>query len=91
MNELVIKATDAVVSGKMSYCKFLSANDSGETGGHQSGILISKSAKMDEMQAEKVILVVPKPYILAYPKDRRDRIWTLGKFIAHIMQIEGLI
>lgn len=39
-----VKAIDAVLKGKESYCKFLSANDSGETGGHQSGILISKSA-----------------------------------------------
>lgn len=42
---LSVKAVDAVLKGKESYCKFLSANDSGETGGHQSGILISKSAK----------------------------------------------
>ena len=34
----------SVLNGGMSYCKFLSANDSGETGGHQSGILVSKSA-----------------------------------------------
>lgn len=40
-----VKAIDAVLKGKESYCKFLSANDSGETGGHQSGILISKTAK----------------------------------------------
>ena len=45
MNENIsIKAVDAVLSGESSYCKFLSANDSGETGGHQSGVLISKSA-----------------------------------------------
>ena len=37
-------AVRAALEGLMSYCKFLSANDSGETGGHQSGILISKSA-----------------------------------------------
>lgn len=45
MDELVVKAIDDVLGGKDAYCKFLSANDSGETGGHQSGILISKSAK----------------------------------------------
>lgn len=45
MDELVYKAVDAVLSGAAAYCKFLSANDSGETGGHQSGILISMSAK----------------------------------------------
>lgn len=37
-------AVRAVLEDLMSYCKFLSANDSGETGGHQSEILISKSA-----------------------------------------------
>ena len=45
MDELVTKAVESVLSGKKAYCKFLSANDSGETGGHQSGILISKTAK----------------------------------------------
>ena len=29
--------------------------------------------QMDEMQAENVVLVVPKPYISSYPKDKRDR------------------
>lgn len=42
--DLVSAAVQSVISSEMSYCKFLSANDSGETGGHQSGILISKSA-----------------------------------------------
>lgn len=37
-------AIDAVVKGKKSFFKFISANDSGETGGHQSGILIPKPA-----------------------------------------------
>lgn len=45
VSDLTTKAIDAVLNGKTSYCKFLSANDSGETGGHQSGILISKTAK----------------------------------------------
>lgn len=45
-------------------------------------------AQMDEMQDEKVILVVPKPYIVTYPADRRDRIWTIGKFIEYIKEIE---
>ena len=44
-NQLTVKAIDAVLNGKASYCKFLSANDSGETGGHQVGVLISKTAK----------------------------------------------
>ncbi len=54
----------------------------------QQGI---SSAQMDEMQAEKVVLVVPKPYILAYPKDKRDRIWTVGKFVSYVKEMEGII
>lgn len=54
----------------------------------QQGI---SAAQMDEMQAEKVILVVPKPYITAYPKDRRDRIWTVRRFVDYIKEMEGLI
>ena len=53
----------------------------------QQGI---SSAQMDEMQAEKVILVVPKPYISAYPKDKRDRIWTISDFVQCVREMEGL-
>lgn len=42
-NEIVTKSINDVLGGEASYCKFLSANDSGETKAHQSGILISKS------------------------------------------------
>lgn len=52
----------------------------------QQGI---SGAQMDEMQAENVILVVPKPYIMTYPKDRRDRIWTLARFVQYVKAIEG--
>ena len=40
-----IQAIQSVLNSQQAYCKFLSANDSGATGGHQSGILISKGAK----------------------------------------------
>ena len=53
----------------------------------QQGI---SAAQMDEMEAEKVILVVPKPYISTYPRDRQDRIWTLGKFVGYIKEMEGI-
>ncbi len=52
----------------------------------QQGI---SGAQMDEMQAENVILVVPKPYIVTYPQDRRDRIWTLARFVQYVKMIEG--
>lgn len=47
-------------------------------------------AQMDEMQAENVILVVPKPYIASYPADRRDRIWTVSKFVNYVREVEAL-
>ncbi len=53
----------------------------------QQGI---SAAQMDEMQAERVVLVVPKQYISAYPKDRRDRIWTIGRFVDYVKEMEGI-
>lgn len=38
------QAIQSVLGSIQGFCKFLSANDTGATGGHQSGILISKSA-----------------------------------------------
>lgn len=52
----------------------------------QQGI---SAAQMDEMQEEQVILVVPKPYIATYPKEKQDRIWTLGKFIDYVKEVEA--
>lgn len=46
--------------------------------------------QMDEMQAEKLVLVVPEPYIREYPEDRRNRIWTLAKFVDHIKMMEAI-
>ena len=51
----------------------------------QQGI---SSAQMDEMAAEHVVLVVPGPYIRTYPADRRDRIWTVKKFVEYVREIE---
>ena len=46
--------------------------------------------QMDEMQAENVILVVPQPYIATFPRDRRDRIWTLSRFIDYVREVEDV-
>lgn len=51
----------------------------------QQGI---SSAQMDEMEAEKVVLVVPKAYISAYPKNHQNRIWTISKFVDFIQEME---
>ena len=53
----------------------------------QQGI---STAQLDEMDAEQCILVVPKPYIASYPRDRQDRIWTLGRFVSFVKETEGV-
>lgn len=52
----------------------------------QQGISL---AQMNEMKEEKVILVVPQPYIKTFPAEKRDEIWTIHKFIDYIREIEG--
>lgn len=47
----------------------------------QQGI---SAAQIDEMEREQVVLVVPEPYIKTYPKERRERIWTLRKFVQYV-------
>ena len=42
MENIAKQAIQAVFNGKLSFSKFLSANDTGLTGGHQAGIYISK-------------------------------------------------
>ena len=51
----------------------------------QQGI---SSMQMDEMQAERVILVVPKAYVCAYPRDRQDRLWTVARFVSYLKEKE---
>lgn len=51
----------------------------------QQGI---SSAQMDEMAAEKVILVVPQPYIASFPREKRNNIWSIGQFISFVRETE---
>ena len=44
MTELVEKAINSVNKGVTSFCKFITANDTGETGAHQEGFYIPKAA-----------------------------------------------
>ena len=53
----------------------------------QQGI---SAAQMDQMEAEQVVLVVPKPYIQTYPKDRQERIGTVGKFVQFVKETERI-
>ncbi len=52
----------------------------------QQGI---SSTQLDEMAAEQIVLVVPKPFIASYPKDHQDHIWTIKKFIAFVKENES--
>lgn len=52
----------------------------------QQGI---SSKQLDEMEAEKVILVVPRLYLEYYPKEKRSNIWTLKKFIHFVKEKLG--
>lgn len=53
----------------------------------QQGI---SSDQMDEMESEKVVLVVPEPYITYYPKEKRSNIWTLTNFVNYVKEMEGI-
>lgn len=44
MTDILANAIQTVSNGLMTFCKFLSANDTGETGGHQSGIYLAKQS-----------------------------------------------
>ena len=44
MENYISKVIEDSSESEKIYCKFLSPNDSGETGGHQSGFLVSKPA-----------------------------------------------
>jgi len=46
--------------------------------------------QMEEMEAEKVKLVVPKEYIKTYPADKKASIWTVKQFIDYVKETENL-
>ena len=55
------QAAESVRRGQCAFCKFLSANDTGKTGGHQAGIYIPKNA---------VSLIFPTPFDKGANHDR---------------------
>ncbi|WP_407653972.1 type II restriction endonuclease [Candidatus Haliotispira prima] len=40
--------------------------------------------QLTEMKSSGVTLVVPKPYLSSFPKEHREDIWTLDKFVRHV-------
>ena len=71
-------AIQSVLKGKLSYCKFLSANDTGLTGAHQAGIYISKPS---------LSILFNNPGVKGYNKDKwvtidwNNEIKTTTRFI----------
>lgn len=51
----------------------------------QQGI---SARQMEEMEAEGVILVVPKPYIHTYPKEYQKKIWTIKQFVSYVKHLQ---
>ena len=51
----------------------------------------SSSKQMEEMAAEKVTLVVPIDYIDTYPREWRNQIWSLKKFIDYVREKESML
>lgn len=44
MNSILEIAINSVQNSKTAFCKFISANDAGKTGGHQEGFYIPKNS-----------------------------------------------
>ena len=52
----------------------------------QQGI---SAMQMDEMESEKVTLVVPRAYISTYPRDKQERMWPLHKFVSYVKELQN--
>ena len=70
MENLVQVAINSVNKSKNAFCKFISANDAGKTGGHQSGFYIPKNS---------IPLMFDKPGIKGENKEKLIKIkWQSG-------------
>lgn len=83
MENRVARAEELVRKNGGAYCKFLSANDSGENGTHQSGILISNKpmgmfVTPEEVAANSVNKKpVKKPVRIIWPDgSENDSVYT---------------
>jgi type II restriction enzyme len=75
------QAIEAVLSGKMAFCKFLSANDTGLTGGHQYGIYVPKTS---------ISILFPEPGIRGENKKKDVKIkWQNDFFTDSVFTYYG--
>lgn len=44
--------------------------------------------QLDEMKISGVTLVVPKPYLNSFPRENREDIWTLDKFVKYVQSTQ---
>ena len=80
---LATQAILSVMGGKKSFCKFLSANDTGKTGGHQAGIYIAKPA---------VPIIFDHPFEKGLNHDRWVNIeWQDGILFKDSMKLDFVI
>jgi hypothetical protein len=71
MNTIVFDAINSVNRSKNAFCKFISANDAGDTGAHQSGFYIPKNS---------VELIFDTPGVKGENKDRFVKIKWQNEF-----------
>lgn len=64
-NDILQAATESVNRSRLAFCKFISANDAGKTGGHQSGFYIPKKSSA---------LLFSEPGVKGELKDRMVKI-----------------
>lgn len=46
-------------------------------------------AQLQEMSDEKLTLVVPEKYRTFYPKESRDQVWSIKRFVNYVKALEG--
>ncbi|MCU7496235.1 MAG: restriction endonuclease [Ignavibacteria bacterium] len=71
-NDILQAAIESVNRSRMAFCKFISANDAGKTGGHQSGFYIPKKSSA---------LLFIKPGVKGELKDRMVKIKWQNDFL----------
>ena len=77
VSERLKNAIESVVNSEISFCKFLTANDTGATGGHQSGILVSVSAKSMMFTEDFPVDTILKRMVKI---DWQNNLWTDSTF-----------
>jgi len=98
MENLAELAIKNAMEGKLVYCKFLSANDAGKTGGHQCGVLVSTNAKQllfeQNLENESILKrtaeikwqndMVIQNHITWYKSKKELRITNFGKSFPYL-------